>query len=87
MSLNVHQFSLAETSQTGQDFFQAHAASFFSLMREAIDLEALIPSEFYTAFYRHRGRHRNYPLEGFLSALIFQKIFSIPTDSLLYFYG
>lgn len=83
MSTTSHQLSLAETSQTAQDFFQTHAASFFSVMREAIDLETLIPSEFYAAFYRHRGRHRDYPLEGFLAALIFQKIFSIPTDSLL----
>ncbi|MEF9918350.1 MAG: transposase, partial [Eubacterium sp.] len=32
---------------------------------------------------KHFGRKRTYPLHGFLSALILQKIFSIPSDALL----
>ena len=41
------------------------------------------PLIFYRAFYLALGRKRTYPLEGFLSALILQTIFSIPADSLL----
>ena len=48
-----------------------------------ISFADLIPSVFYNAFYQSLGRKRIYPLTGFLSALILQKIFSIPTDSLL----
>ena len=40
-------------------------------------------SVFYNAFYQRLGKKRDYPLIGFLSALILQKVFSIPTDSLL----
>lgn len=48
-----------------------------------MDLNKFIPPEFQSAFYLSIGRTRIYPLHGFLSAFILQKIFSIPTDSLL----
>ncbi|MDR2024084.1 MAG: transposase [Hungatella sp.] len=48
-----------------------------------VDLNQFIPQEFFNAFYQKLGRKRLYPLTGFLSALILQKVFSIPTDSLL----
>ena len=57
--------------------------SFFQLLDEHFDIQQFIPSVFTNAFYQHLGRNRLYPLAGFLSALILQKIFSIPTDSLL----
>jgi hypothetical protein len=53
------------------------------LLEEHIDLDEFIPSAFYHAFYQSFGRKRVYPLHGFLSALILQKILSIPTDALL----
>lgn len=57
--------------------------SFFQLLEEHFDTSEFIPSVFYNAFYQRLGRKRDYPLTGFLSALILQKVFSIPTDSLL----
>ena len=57
--------------------------SFFQLLDEHFDINDFIPSVFTNAFYQHLGRNRVYPLTGFLSSLILQKIFSIPTDSLL----
>lgn len=57
--------------------------SFFQLLSQHIDLNQFIPAEFFSAFYQNIGRNRLYPLQGFLSAFILQKIFSIPTDSLL----
>lgn len=57
--------------------------SFFQLLEQHFDISEFIPSVFYHAFYQSLGRKRLYPLTGFLSALIPQKIFSIPTDSLL----
>ena len=42
-----------------------------------------IPNSFYTAFYKSLGRNRDYPLHGFVASLLLQKIFSIPSDSLL----
>ena len=57
--------------------------SFFQLLEQHLDISLFIPQSFYNAFYQKLGRSRLYPLTGFLSALILQKIFSIPTDSLL----
>lgn len=57
--------------------------SFFQLLEKHLDLESFIPYAFYNAFYRSLGRKRLYPLSGFLSALILQKLFSIPSDALL----
>ena len=57
--------------------------SFFLLLEEHFDVSDFIPDVFYHAFYQSLGRKRVYSLHGFLSALILQKIFSIPTDALL----
>ncbi len=48
-----------------------------------IDLDDIIPDSFRNHFYASTGRSRKYPLNAFLWALIIQRIFSIPTDSLL----
>ncbi len=77
------QISLKDTFSDCQDMFVDDAPSFFQLLHEHFDIQEFIPSVFRNAFYQHFGRKRGYPLEGFLSALILQKIFSIPSDSLL----
>jgi len=77
------QLSLAEHFQDCRSFFESDTPTFFALLKEHIDLHDFIPNSFYTAFYKSFGRTREYPLHGFLTALILQKIFSIPTDSLL----
>ena len=83
MAVKYHQISLKDTFSDCQDMFIDDTPSFFQLLEEHFDLSEFIPSVFYNAFYQHLGRKRDYPLTGFLSALILQKIFSIPTDSLL----
>ena len=83
MSTKYHQISLCETFSDCQNQFIDDTPSFFLTLSECIDLNDFIPCEFQSAFYRSNGRHRIYPLHGFLSAFILQKIFSIPTDSLL----
>lgn len=77
------QISLKDAFSDCQDMFVDDAPSFFQLLNEHFDIQEFIPSVFRNAFYQHFGRKRDYPLEGFLSALILQKIFSIPSDSLL----
>ena len=77
------QISLKDAFSDCQDMFVDDAPSFFQLLNEHFDIQEFIPSVFRNAFYLHFGRKRDYPLEGFLSALILQKIFSIPSDSLL----
>lgn len=83
MSTKYHQISLKETFSDCQEFFIEDSPTFFQLLDEFIDLDQFIPQAFSIAFYQNLGRKRLYPLTGFLSALILQKIFSIPSDSLL----
>lgn len=83
MTTKYHPISLSDIFSDCQNAFIDDAPSFFSLLSEHFDLNEFIPSEFFSAFYLSIGRKRVYPLQGFLSAFILQKIFSIPTDSLL----
>ena len=83
MAVKYHQISLKDTFLDCIDMFIDDTPSFFQLLERHFDISEFIPSVFYNAFYQHLGRKRNHPLTDFLSALILQKIFSIPTDSLL----
>lgn len=83
MTINYHQLSLKDIFSDCQDMILDDAPSFFQILEQHFDIQEFIPSVFSNAFYQHLGRKRLYPLSGFLSALILQKIFSIPTDSLL----
>lgn len=83
MSTKYHQISLKDAFSDCQDMFIDDTPSFFQMLNSYFDFQAFIPANFYHAFYQNLGRNRLYPLEGFLSALVLQKIFSIPTDSLL----
>ena len=83
MTTKCQQLSLKDVYADCQDMFLDHDPSFFQLLEQYIDIDEFIPPSFVTAFYLRLGRNRDYPLTGFLSALILQKIFPIPTDSLL----
>lgn len=83
MTVKYHQISLKETFSDCQDIFFDDTPSFFRLLEDHFDISEFIPPAFYNAFYQSLGRKRIYPFTGFLSALILQKIFSIPSDSLL----
>ncbi len=83
MVTKYRQLSLKDTFSNCQDLLIEDSPSFFQLLDEHFDIQEFIPSVFTNAFYQHLGRPRVYPLSGFLSSLILQKIFSIPTDSLL----
>ena len=56
---------------------------FIKIMRDNFKVEEYIPSEFRWKFYRHMGRSREYLLEGFINALILQRILGIPMITLL----
>lgn len=77
------QLSLAEHFRDCRSFFESDTPTFFALLKEHINLSDFIPNSFYSAFYKTLGRNREYPLHAFLASLILQKIFSIPSDSLL----
>ena len=83
MATKYHRISLNDIFSDCQNKLIDDSPSFFSMLSEHMDLNEFIPPEFQSAFYLSIGRTRIYPLHGFLSAFILQKIFSIPTDSLL----
>lgn len=83
MTIKYSQLTLAESSNECQYLLVSDTPTFFSLLEEHIDLNEFIPVEFYYAFHLSLGRKRDYPLKVFLSALILQKILTIPTYSLL----
>lgn len=83
MTTKYHQISLCETFSDCQNKLIDDSPSFFHVLSEYFDLDEFIPAEFHSAFYLSIGRSRIYSLHAFLSAFILQKIFSIPTDSLL----
>lgn len=63
--------------------FESDKHHFLSPLEENLNLHALIPHSFYQRYYCAQGRHRNFELCSILWALILQRIFSIPTDTLL----
>jgi hypothetical protein len=53
------------------------------LLEEHLNLNGLIPYCFYSSFYLHFGRPREYSLESFIRFFILQKVLGISSDSLL----
>lgn len=78
-----NQLSLADIFSDCQDIYESDKPQFLSLLQQHMDLYEIIPASFRKHFYASTSRTRKYPLHVFLWALILQRIFSIPTDSLL----
>ena len=81
--ITYKQLSLADIFSDCQEKFEEDKYYFLSLLAQHINLDEFIPISFRNHFYANTGRRRKYPLEGFIWALFIQRIFSIPTDSLL----
>ena len=77
------QLSLADFFTDCQDKFENDKPAFLTLLETHVDLDEIIPVSFINHFYASTGRSRKYPLSALIWALIIQRIFSIPTDSLL----
>ena len=80
------QLSLADIFEDCKDIFESDKPQFLTLLENHIDLDEFIPFSFYNHYYAATGRNRKYPLTAMLWALIIQRLFSIPTDSLLLFF-
>jgi hypothetical protein len=77
------QLSLAEIYSDCSSSFENDKHRFLSLLESNLNLDEFIPVTFRNHFYASTGRPRKYLLHAMLWALILQRIFSIPTDSLL----
>ena len=78
-----HQMTLADVFTETQEIFESDKPEFLKLLESTIDLYEIVPASFRHRFYAATGRPREYQLTSLLWALIIQRIFSIPTDSLL----
>ncbi len=81
--ITYHQMTLADVFTETQEIFESDKPEFLNLLESSIDLSELIPVSFGNHFYASTGRPREYLLTSLLWALIIQRIFSIPTYSLL----
>ena len=81
--ITYKQLTLAEIFEDCQNKFDNDKYQFLSLLDEAIDLDEIIPVSFISHFYASTGRPRKHQLYPMLKALLIQRIFSIPTDTLL----
>jgi hypothetical protein len=77
------QLSLADIYCGCENIFENDKPKFLTLLEEHVRLEEIIPASFYIHFHSWTGRPREYSLHSFLLALLIQKIFTIPTDTLL----
>ena len=81
--ISQKQLSLADIFEDCKDIFESDKPQFLTLLENHIDLDEIIPFSFYNHYYAATGRNRKYPLTAMLWTLIIQRLFSIPTDSLL----
>ena len=77
------QLSLADIFEDCKEIFDSDKPHFLTLLENHIDLDEIVPISFRRHYYASTGRNRKYPLNAMLWALIIQRLFSIPTDSLL----
>ena len=77
------QLTLADIFEDCQEIFESDKPQFLTLLENHINLDEIVPISFYNHYYASTGRNRKYPLTAMLWALIIQRLFTIPTDSLL----
>ena len=66
-----------------QNKFDNDKYQFLALLDEAINLDEIVPVSFVSHFHAHTGRPRKHQLYPMIKARLLQRIFSIPTDTLL----
>ena len=77
------QLTLAEIFDDCQNKFDNDKYQFFQLLDETINLDEIVRVSFVTHFHARTGSPRKHQLYPMLKALLIQRIFSIPTDTLL----
>ena len=78
-----NQLNLGNIYSECSEMFKEQRPEFLELLDKYIDINTFIPFPFKKAFYASTGRPRGCSLYSYISALILQKIFNIPTDTLL----
>lgn len=81
--ITYKQLTLAEIFEDCQNKFDNDKYQFLLLLDETINLDEIVPVSFVFLFHARTGRPRKHQLYPMLKALLLQRIFSIPTDTLL----
>jgi len=81
--ITYKQLTLAEIFEDCQNKFDNDKYQFLSLLDEAINLDEIVPVSFVYHFHARTGIPRKHQLYPMLKAILLQRIFSIPTDTLL----
>lgn len=77
------QLTLADIFHDCQNKFDNDKYQFLQLLDDSLNLDDIVPVSFVTHFYALTGRPRKYQLYPMIKALLLQRIFSIPTVTLL----
>lgn len=77
------QLTLEDLFSNCQLKFQHDKPAFLELLAQTLDFDEIVPTSFLSHFHSSTGRPRKYLLYPMLKALLLQKIFSIPSISLL----
>lgn len=83
MRNNNVQLSLLDTYTDVADSMEANKPKLIRLLEEHLDIEALIPISFYSAYDRHMGRKRINPLESFIRAFIIKQMLGMTENKQL----
>ena len=81
--ITYKQLSLADIFTDCQNKFDNDKYEFLELLENTIPLDEIVPASFVSHFHARTGRPRKHQLYPMLKALLIQRIFSIPTDTLL----
>jgi len=83
MHKKLVQMSLLDTYQSIEERLENDKPELFKLLDEHLAWAEIIPSTFYSAFYKRYGRKRKYELESFMRALFLQRVFHYVDDTQL----
>jgi len=81
--LPYKQLSLADIFTDCQNDFNNDKYKFLDILDQTINFDEIVPVSFVSHFHAATGRPRKHQLYPMLKALLLQRLFSIPTDSLL----
>jgi len=77
------QLSFQDIYEDCREQFKNDKYKFLAMLDDCLDFDEIVPPTFRYNFYQLKGRPREYELYPMLKALLLQRIFSVPTDTLL----
>ena len=86
MKTNCKQVSFSDFFEEFNQLVDTKKPMILKYFEDYIDINSLIPHEFYDSYYSSTGRPRDYSLESMISALIFKCFFQYQLFQFLSFF-